>query len=57
MTKFGHNSVKADNERLTFFTGLTSLAVFHWLLNIFKHNVDLVSQGVGYEEHLLVILM
>ncbi|XP_028303821.1 uncharacterized protein LOC114463999 isoform X2 [Gouania willdenowi] len=57
MLTFGYNSVTVDNERLKFFTGLTSLTVFVWLVNILKRNILLVSQKMSVEDHLLLVLI
>ena len=57
MTSFCFNCVADDSERLKFFTGLKSLTVFYWLLNIFKRNIDLVSQRLSVEGQLLLVLM
>lgn len=56
MQTFSCNSLTDDTERLTFFTGLTSHSMFHWLLNICKQNIHLVSQKLSVEDHLLLVL-
>lgn len=57
MQTFGYNCVIADNDRLRFFTGLTCLTVFHWLVNIFKRNIHFVSQKLSVEDHLLLVVV
>ncbi|XP_035997780.1 uncharacterized protein LOC105928197 isoform X6 [Fundulus heteroclitus] len=55
-SKFSYANVKCNARQLLFFTGFTSV-IFHWLLTKINDSVERISQKLGQEDHLLVVLM
>ncbi|XP_020787669.2 uncharacterized protein LOC110166720 isoform X2 [Boleophthalmus pectinirostris] len=55
LSKFGFDSLK--DSTLCFFTGLESIQVFSWLLNIIKRTGLVLKDGLNWENHLLLVLM
>ena len=56
-TKFGYEFVKDSDEKVKFFTGLQTLQVFLWLLQIVKRNPVTLRGGLSWGDHLLLVLM
>lgn len=56
-SKFGFDSKKDTNAKIILFTGLQSLHVFMWLLDIVKRSTLVLKGGLSWENHLLLVLM
>ncbi|XP_056131358.1 uncharacterized protein LOC130108456 isoform X2 [Lampris incognitus] len=56
-SNFGFDSIKDTNSKICFFTGLQSLQVFMWLLNILKRSTLVLKGGLSWENHLLLVLV
>ncbi|XP_035997778.1 uncharacterized protein LOC105928197 isoform X4 [Fundulus heteroclitus] len=55
-SRFSYATVKCNARLLLFFTGLTSV-IYQWLLTKIYNSVERISQKLGQEDHLLVVLM
>ena len=56
-SKFGFDSIKDTNAKIFFFTGLQSLQMVMWLLDIVKRSTLVLKGGLSWENHLLLVLM
>ncbi|XP_056441150.1 uncharacterized protein LOC130378406 isoform X2 [Gadus chalcogrammus] len=56
-SKFGFDSIKDTNAKIIFFTGLQSLQMVMWLLDIVKRSTLVLKGGLSWENHLLLVLM
>jgi hypothetical protein len=56
-SKFGFDSIKDTNAKIFFFTGLQSLQMVMWLLDIVKGSTLGLKGGLSWEKHLLLVLM
>lgn len=54
---FGFDSIKDEDSKVQFYTGLLSLQVFIWLLNIVKISAVVLRDELSWEDHLLLVLM
>ena len=51
------DNIENDDKILNFFTGISNVHLFKWLLSLIKPNVELASKSITHENHLLNILM
>lgn len=56
-SKFGFHSIKDSDFKVNFFTGIQTLQVFMWLLNIVQRSSLVPKGGLSWENHLLLVLM
>ncbi|XP_037627586.1 uncharacterized protein LOC119489349 [Sebastes umbrosus] len=54
---FGFHSIKDEDSRVHFYTGLLSLQVFIWLLNSVKGSAVVLRDELSWEDHLLLVLV
>uniref|UniRef100_A0A672ZSJ7 DDE Tnp4 domain-containing protein n=1 Tax=Sphaeramia orbicularis TaxID=375764 RepID=A0A672ZSJ7_9TELE len=55
--QFGFLSLRNSSSLFKFFTGLQTVQIFMWLLNVLKPNVVKVKSSLSLKDHLLIILM
>ncbi|XP_057297635.1 uncharacterized protein LOC130628667 [Hydractinia symbiolongicarpus] len=55
-TKFPYDTVVAEN-RLNFYTGITTPGLFEWFLSLFVRKVRYFSEKLSHNDHLLLVLM
>ena len=54
---FGFKAIKSSTDMVHFFTGLGSLSVFLWLVQLLKGKVKQIRKTVSIEDHVLMVLM
>ena len=54
---FGFSYINKSDELMNFFTGVTSVQLFLWIVDIVKHNVKKCSANLSIEDHILIVFM
>ncbi|XP_057310068.1 uncharacterized protein LOC130648066 [Hydractinia symbiolongicarpus] len=52
-----YNYLKTKPKDLAFLTGVPNAGVFEWIVDMIKENTEIIIQRLGYENHLMIVLM
>ena len=53
---FGFNQIRTSNDRIKFFTGIPTLAIFLWIAKLVK-SIKRACSSFSVEDHILIVLM
>ncbi len=54
---FGFNTVRKSDALMNFFTGITSVQVFLWIVGLLKDKIKKCSTKLSIEDHVIIVLM
>lgn len=54
---FGFNTVQKSDALMNFFTGITSIQVFMWIVGLVKDKIVKCSAKLSIEDHILIVFM
>ena len=54
----GFKSIKKSNKLVNFFTGVSTLSVFLWIIQLLKGSkLQQITKRISFEDHALIVLM